>query len=87
MKKLAALFLILALALSLSCVAYADALPAPEPDETNISNLVDNIIQKQMDDGQFLNVDLTMRDFTLIKKVLKKKLMSIYHVRIAYPER
>ena len=58
-----------------------------EPDETNISNLVDNIIQKQMDDGQFLNVDLTMRDFTTIKKVLKKKLMSIYHVRIAYPER
>ena len=58
-----------------------------EPDENNISNLVDNIIQKQMDDGQFQNVDLTMRDFTAIKKVLKKKLMSIYHVRIAYPER
>ncbi|MCR5014349.1 MAG: HDIG domain-containing protein [Bacteroidales bacterium] len=56
-----------------------------EPDENNISNLVDNIIQKQMDDGQFQNVDLTMRDFSTIKKVLKKKLMSIYHVRIAYP--
>ena len=58
-----------------------------EPDEANISKLVDNIIQKQMDDGQFLNVDLTMRDFTTIKKVLKKKLMSIYHVRIAYPDK
>lgn len=58
-----------------------------EPDETSIGNLVDNIIQKQMDDGQFLNVDLTMRDFTTIKKVLKKKLMSIYHVRIAYPDK
>ena len=58
-----------------------------EPDENNISALVDNIIQKQMDDGQFQNVDLTMRDFTTIKKVLKKKLMSIYHVRIAYPEK
>ena len=58
-----------------------------EPDETSISNLVENIIQKQMDDGQFQNVDLTMRDFTTIKKVLKKKLMSIYHVRIAYPEK
>ena len=58
-----------------------------EPDENNISSLVDNIIQKQMDDGQFLNVDLTMRDFTTIKKVLKKKLMSIYHVRIAYPDK
>lgn len=58
-----------------------------EPDENNISSLVDNIIQKQMDDGQFHNVDLTMRDFTTIKKVLKKKLMSIYHVRIAYPDK
>ena len=58
-----------------------------EPDENSIGNLVDNIIQKQMDDGQFQNVDLTMRDFTTIKKVLKKKLMSIYHVRIAYPEK
>ena len=58
-----------------------------EPDESNINSLVDNIIQKQMDDGQFLNVDLTMRDFTTIKKVLKKKLKSIYHVRIAYPDK
>ena len=57
-----------------------------EPDENSISNLVDNIIQKQIDDGQFLNVDLTMRDFTTIRKVLKKKLMSIYHIRIAYPD-
>lgn len=58
-----------------------------EPDEASISQLVDNIIQKQTDDGQFLNVDLTMRDFTTIKKVLKKKLMSIYHIRIAYPDK
>lgn len=58
-----------------------------EPDEDSIGKLVDNIIQKQVDDGQFLNVDLTMRDFTTIKKVLKKKLMSIYHVRIAYPDK
>ena len=58
-----------------------------EPDENSIGNLVDNIVQKQMDDGQFQNVDLTMRDFTTIRKVLKKKLMSIYHVRIAYPDK
>ena len=58
-----------------------------EPDEANISKLVDGIIQKQTEDGQFQNVDLTMKDFTTIKKVLKKKLMSIYHVRIAYPDK
>ena len=58
-----------------------------EPDENSIGALVDNIIKKQTEDGQFQNVDLTMRDFTTIKKVLKKKLMSIYHVRIAYPDK
>ena len=58
-----------------------------EPDEASISKLVDSIIQKQTEDGQFQNVDLTMKDFTTIKKVLKKKLMSIYHVRIAYPDK
>ena len=58
-----------------------------EPDEKKISDLVDNIINKQMEAGQFLNTDLTLRDIETCRKVLKKKLMSIYHVRIAYPEK
>jgi membrane-associated HD superfamily phosphohydrolase len=49
--------------------------------------LVDNIINKQMEAGQFLNTDLTLHDIETCRKVLKKKLMSIYHVRIAYPEK
>ena len=58
-----------------------------EPDEKKISDLVDNIINKQMEAGQFLNTDLTLRDIETCRKVLKKKLMNIYHVRIAYPEK
>ncbi len=58
-----------------------------EPNEKKISDLVDNIINKQMEAGQFLNTDLTLRDIETCRKVLKKKLMSIYHVRIAYPEK
>ena len=58
-----------------------------DPDEKKISDLVDNIINKQMEAGQFLNTDLTMHDIETCRKVLKKKLMSIYHVRIAYPEK
>ena len=58
-----------------------------DPDEKKISDLVDNIINKQMEAGQFLNTDLTMRDIETCRKVLKKKLMNIYHVRIAYPEK
>ena len=58
-----------------------------EPDEKKISDLVDNIINKQMEAGQFLNTDLTLHDIETCRKVLKKKLMNIYHVRIAYPEK
>ena len=58
-----------------------------DPDEKKISDLVDNIINKQMEAGQFLNTDLTLHDIEICRKVLKKKLMSIYHVRIAYPEK
>ena len=58
-----------------------------EPSEKSIGDLVDNIIAKQTEAGQFNNTDLTLRDFETIKKVLKKKLMSIYHVRIAYPDK
>ena len=58
-----------------------------DPDEKKISDLVDNIINKQMEAGQFLNTDLTLRDIETCRKVFKKKLMSIYHVRIAYPEK
>ena len=58
-----------------------------DPDEKKISDMVDGIINKQMEAGQFLNTDLTLRDIETCRKVLKKKLMSIYHVRIAYPEK
>lgn len=53
--------------------------------EESISKLVDGIIDAQTKDNQFIKTDLTFRDITTIKKVFKKKLMNIYHVRIAYP--
>lgn len=56
-----------------------------EKTEESISKLVDGIIDAQVNDNQFINTDLTFRDITTIKKVFKKKLMNIYHVRIAYP--
>ena len=58
-----------------------------DPDEKKINDLVDNIINQQMEAGQFLNTDLTLHDIETCRKVLKKKLMNIYHVRIAYPEK
>jgi len=51
-----------------------------------INNLVDGIINKQVDTGQFTNSPITLRDINTIKKILKKKLMNIYHIRIEYPK-
>ena len=55
------------------------------PTAASIAQLVDKIIENQIETNQFVNSDLTLKDITRIKKILKKKLMSIYHVRIEYP--
>ncbi|NOU47587.1 MAG: HDIG domain-containing protein [Bacteroidales bacterium] len=56
------------------------------PTEQKLNDLVENIISKQMETNQFVNADITMREIITVKKILKKKLMNIYHVRIAYPD-
>jgi cyclic-di-AMP phosphodiesterase PgpH len=55
------------------------------PDQQILNELVENILNKQVEDHQFDNSPITMRDVTRVKKILKKKLMNIYHVRIEYP--
>lgn len=56
-----------------------------KPDADNISQLVDHIIDDQIRQGQFINADITFRDISTIKKILKKMLRSMYHVRVEYP--
>lgn len=56
------------------------------PDYTKISVFVDQIIEKQKNDEQFLNADITLKEIEQIKKVLKHKLINIYHLRIEYPD-
>ena len=55
-------------------------------DEQKINDLVDNIVGSQINDGQFMNSDITLKDINVVKKVLKKKLLNINHARIAYPD-
>ncbi len=57
-----------------------------EPTSTKIDLFVENIISKQIDEGQFLNANITFKEIQSIKKVLKHKLANIYHLRIEYPE-
>jgi putative nucleotidyltransferase with HDIG domain len=56
------------------------------PTAQSVSALIDKIVAKQMADDQFLNSNITFREITVIKKVIKKKLMNIYHLRVEYPE-
>lgn len=57
-----------------------------EPSSTIIDNLVEKIVDNQMEQGQFLNADITFKEIQMIKKVLKKKLNNIFHLRVEYPE-
>ena len=57
-----------------------------DPTSTKIDNFVENIIDKQIEQGQFLNANITFKEIQSIKKILKHKLANIYHLRIEYPE-
>lgn len=69
----------------------ADAVEAssrslPTYDSDSIDLLVERIIDLQAEQHQFDNSDITLKDITAIKKIFKKKLRSIYHVRVEYPK-
>ena len=53
--------------------------------EENINNLVDNIIDPKVKNGEFSLSPLTFQDIYKIKATFKKRLMAIYHTRISYP--
>tara|TARA_Y100000739_G_scaffold71201_1_gene60028 strand:+ start:31174 stop:33228 length:2055 start_codon:yes stop_codon:yes gene_type:complete len=56
------------------------------PDTEKINSFVENIIDKQIENNQFENCDITFKDIKTIKSVIKKKLSNIYHIRVEYPE-
>jgi len=57
-----------------------------EPNTKIINNFVEKIIDKQVKDKQFLNANITFKEIEQIKKILKRKLKNIYHLRVEYPE-
>ena len=65
-----------------SVEAAARSLKSPTLEDIDI--LVEKIINNQIDNNQFVNADITMKSITQIKKLFKKKLQSIHHVRVEY---
>jgi putative nucleotidyltransferase with HDIG domain len=72
--------------LMLSDAAEAASKSLKDPTAQTIDQLIDGIASKQMEAGQYRNADITLKEIERIKKVLKKKLKNIYHLRVQYPE-
>ncbi|NOY36608.1 MAG: HDIG domain-containing protein [Chlorobi bacterium] len=56
-----------------------------EYSDTRLDQLVEDIIEEQLKDGQFVNAPITFKDIYITKEIFKKRLKTIYHARIAYP--
>lgn len=51
-----------------------------------IGNLVDRIIDTQEKEGLFNESPISFRDIQIVKDTFKKRLSTIYHSRVVYPE-
>ena len=57
-----------------------------EPTVDKIEQFVNTIIDKQIDEKQFNDCNITLSEIETVKNVLFKKLVNIYQLRIEYPE-
>tara|TARA_B100001057_G_scaffold291437_1_gene291448 strand:- start:123 stop:2192 length:2070 start_codon:yes stop_codon:yes gene_type:complete len=56
-----------------------------KPNAEKINSYVEKIIDSQIDGNQFSDCELTFKNISVIKSILKDKLKNIYHVRVEYP--
>lgn len=74
-----------------SLLMMADAVEAASRSMTDhsdeaIRNLVDRLIDSQVHDGLHNDSPLSFKDISLIKETFIKRLRSMYHARIKYPD-
>ena len=74
-----------------SVVMMADAVEAAsrslkKVDARSIDNLVESIINHQVEQNQFSNAPITFKHVSEIKKIFKRRLLSMNHLRIEYPK-
>jgi cyclic-di-AMP phosphodiesterase PgpH len=55
-------------------------------DEGAIRSMVGRIIAERMEDGQFDECDLTLRDISRAQEAFVSQLLGMYHQRVAYPQ-
>jgi len=54
--------------------------------ESSLRTMIDKIINSQIADGLLENAPLTFKNIKEIKQVFLERLLSVYHLRITYPE-
>lgn len=53
---------------------------------TEIENFIKTLIKEKLDDGQFIDSDLTIKDLDTIQKSFMRVFNGMYHERIPYPK-
>ncbi len=56
-----------------------------DPTPNNIRNLVGRIVKSRLEDGQFDDTELTMKEIYQLKESLIKGLGNVFHIRPSYP--
>ena len=73
---------------------FADSLEAAcrarfqyeDADDNKIANLVEEIFNEKINDGQLLDAPITFQDLEKIKQSFQASLEGLYHQRVLYPE-
>lgn len=63
----------------------AAARSLPEYTAESIQKLIDSIFNTVLESHQLDFAPITLQDISSMKKLLQKRIMNIYHVRVAYP--
>lgn len=56
------------------------------PTVEQVETMIEKIIKSRLDDHQFDECDLTLKELDIIARTLKETVMGIFHSRIEYPE-
>ncbi len=64
--------------------AATRSLPDRSPEK--VERLVNNLVEERMDQEQFVDCNITMRELTIITRTVVNGLTGVYHSRVAYPK-
>lgn len=53
--------------------------------QTTFDEFVEKVVSHKMEEGQFDEAEITLKEINIVKSVLKQYLSQIYHERIVYP--